>query len=165
MLDLAKPSRNGGRQARFCQIEHLHAQSGQTKGERGWCWQRRGLQVARLSFAKSSTCVLDLAKPRVKGGGAGRNRGSQARFAKLRWRSRWVVRACRSERAWPGFAKLSARVLDLAKLRAKGREKLRWKDRACRNERSKPPPHCVKMKNTTARGHTPFRHVEMGRTQ
>ena len=59
--------------------------------------------------------------------------------------------------ARPGFAKSSACVLDLAKLRAEGREKPRWRGRVCRNEGSKPPPRCVKMKNTTARGHTPSR--------
>ena len=38
----------------------------------------------------------------------------------------------------PGFAKSSAYMLDLAKLRAEGREKARWRGRACRNEGSKP---------------------------
>ena len=40
--------------------------------------------------------------------------------------------------ARPSFAKSSACVLDLAKLRAEGREKPRWRGRACRNEGSKP---------------------------
>jgi len=101
MLDLAKlrASRNGGRKARFCQIEHLHARSGQTKGEGGW-WQRRGLQAARLG----------LAKPRMKGGSscAGRNRAARPVFEKPSTcmldlaKSRWRGRACVQKRGRQG---------------------------------------------------------------
>ena len=39
--------------------------------------------AARLGFAKSSTCMLNLAKPRVKGGGAGRDGGCKRKGSVL----------------------------------------------------------------------------------
>ena len=137
---------------------------------KGW-WQRQGLQAARLSFAKSSRCSIWL--NREWRGVVLANRGSQAHFCKTKhlhaqFGKIKVEGSCvhaEAREARPGFAKSSAYVLNLAKLRAEEREKPRWKGCVCRNEGSKPPPCCVKMKNTTARGCTPSCHVEMGRTQ
>jgi len=73
VLDLAKPRAEGGRASRdkgggtrFCKTEHLSAQFGKTEG-RGEVTLVE-MRAVRLGFAKSSTHVLDLAKPRAEEG-------------------------------------------------------------------------------------------------
>ena len=83
------------------------------------------MRVVRLGFAKLSTYVLDLAKPRAEGGRASRDKGGEtwfcktehlsAQFGKTEGRGEITLVEMRMVRL--GFAKPSTYVLNLAKLR------------------------------------------------
>jgi len=75
VLDLAKPraemggvcaSRDKGGGAQFCKTEHAGAQFGKSEGRGGVALVET--RAVRLGFAKLSTQVLDLAKPRAQVG-------------------------------------------------------------------------------------------------
>ena len=61
-----RASRDKGGGAQFCKTEHLHAQFGKSEGRGGVALVET--RAVRLGFAKLSTQVLDLAKPRAQVG-------------------------------------------------------------------------------------------------
>jgi len=83
--------------ARFCQFKHLPAWIGKTEGV-GGCARAGG-----LSFANSSTCVLELAEPRVASGWI------RARRLSCRTEGgRWSGKSSHQKKWWGGSSLLIA---------------------------------------------------------